>query len=161
MERQSSDVGPRFGQTCDQTAADRIDAHRKHNGNGRGRLLYCGDRASDCDDYVDVEPDKLGCDLGIAFGATLRRAILDRDGAVLDTAKFSEACHKSSRPWSKGRSICAQKPYGWQLSPCCARAASGHAAPPLRSVMNSRRLMSNIGGASNRLASPSVRLPSP
>src|SRR5262245_29965348 len=29
--------------------------------------------------------------------------------------------------------------------PCCARAASGHAAAPPRSVMNSRRLKSNMG----------------
>src|SRR5262249_5077517 len=28
---------------------------------------------------------------------------------------------------------------------CCARAASGHVAAPLRSVMNSRRLMPDIG----------------
>jgi hypothetical protein len=28
---------------------------------------------------------------------------------------------------------------------CCARAASGHTAAPLRSVMKSRRLMSDIG----------------
>src|SRR5207253_3817985 len=44
-------------------------------------------------------------------------------------------------------------------SPCCARAASGHAtAAPPSSVMNSRRLMQNIG-VSNRLAPPSVGLP--
>src|SRR5262249_53671904 len=30
-------------------------------------------------------------------------------------------------------------------SPCCARAASGHAAAPPRRVMNSRRLISSIG----------------
>src|SRR5262249_54943553 len=30
-------------------------------------------------------------------------------------------------------------------SPCCARAESGHAAAPPRSVMNLRRFMSSIG----------------
>src|SRR5215831_14248973 len=45
--------------------------------------------------------------------------------------------------------------------PCCAPAASGHAAAPPRSVMNSRRLISSIGFLRTELAklgalSPSV-----
>ena len=45
------------------------------------------------------------------------------------------------------------------LPACCALAANGHAAAaPPRMVMNSRRLMQNIG-VSNRLAPPSVGLP--
>src|SRR5215831_4422319 len=32
-------------------------------------------------------------------------------------------------------------------SPCCARAASGHAAAPPRSVMNSRRLIASPQGS--------------
>src|SRR5262249_3511071 len=114
-----------------------------------------------CDDYVDVEPDKLGCDLGIAFGATLRPAILDRDGAALDPAKSSQARHESSRPWSKGRSICAQKPYGWQLSPLLRPRRKR----PRRSAAEKRDDLAaphvEHRGASNRLASPLVRLPSP
>jgi len=31
------------------------------------------------------------------------------------------------------------------IADCCARAASGHAAAPPSSVMNSRRLMSDMG----------------
>src|SRR5436309_1330673 len=40
------------------------------------------------------------------------------------------------------------------IAGCCARAASGHAAAPPSSVMNSRRLMPNIG-----LPPPPVGLP--
>src|SRR5262249_44831610 len=38
------------------------------------------------------------------------------------------------------------------IAGCCARAASGHAAAPPSSVMNSRRLMSDMGACFPRLA---------
>src|SRR5258708_15418993 len=47
LQRQSRDVAARLGQICDQAAADRVDPHRKHNRDNRGRLLYCRDAASD------------------------------------------------------------------------------------------------------------------
>src|SRR5258705_10189087 len=77
--------------------------------NNRCRLLYCGDGASDGDNDVDLEADKFGCDLGVALGAALGPAILDRDGTALDPAEFAQVCHKRRRPWTEGRSICAQE----------------------------------------------------
>ena len=62
--------------------------------------------ASDCasrrDDDIDLEPDELGRDLGEALAASLRPAILDRDGAALDPAEFAQPLHKSGGPWALG-----------------------------------------------------------
>src|SRR5215470_10912216 len=48
--------------------------------------------SSDCgspgDNDIDLQPDELGRDLGVAFGAPLRPAIFDRDGAALAPAEF-------------------------------------------------------------------------
>jgi hypothetical protein len=84
------------------------------------------------DNDIDVEPNELGRDLGVALDAALRPAVLDRDGAVLDPTEFAQARHKSSRPWTKGRSVRTQEPDSPQLArllrtrnerPCCCRAA--------------------------------------
>jgi hypothetical protein len=47
LDRQSGGVAAWFRQTCDQTAADRINRHCKYDGNRRCRLSYDGDSASD------------------------------------------------------------------------------------------------------------------
>ena len=77
----------------------------------------------------------------IAPAASLRPAILDRDGATLDPAEFAQPLHKSCGPLALGRGVFAPKnPMVGSLPACCARAASGHAAAaPPSSVMNSRR----------------------
>ena len=54
------------------------------------------------DDDIDLEPDELGRNLGVAFVASLRPAILDRDGATLDPAEFAQSLHKSGEPWAVG-----------------------------------------------------------
>jgi hypothetical protein len=102
-------------QACDEAASERVGRQRKDDGDDRCRLLYCGDGASDGDNHVDFEADKLGGDLGVAFGASFRPAILDRNGATLDPTQFTHSRHKSSRPWTEGRSICAQETDGRQL----------------------------------------------
>ena len=58
-----------------------------------------GTRASRRDDDIDLEPDELGRDLGVALGAALRPAILDRDRATLDPAELAQPLHKSGGPW--------------------------------------------------------------
>jgi len=63
---QSSDVAARPRQTCDQVATDRVDPQWKDDGNDRCRLLYCEDGECICDNDVDLEADKLGCDLSVA-----------------------------------------------------------------------------------------------
>src|SRR5215472_13442878 len=68
------------------------------------------------DNDVDFAPDKLGRDLGEALAASLRPAILDRDGATLDPAKFAQALHKSGNPLAMGsRRTCDKEPNGRQF----------------------------------------------
>ena len=149
LDRQSSDVAARPRQTCDQAAADRVDRQCKDDGDDRCRLLYCGDGGFRRDDDVDLQPDELGRDLGVALGAALRPAILDRDGAALDPAEFAQSLpQKRPSMDSRPKRAAPRNPMVGSLPDCCARAASGHAAAaPPSSVMNSRRL---IGSSSSR-----------
>src|SRR5262249_35278319 len=98
LVRQSSDVAARSRQTYDQAAADRIDRNRKDDGDGRCRLFYCGDSGSIRDNDINIQADKLGCDLGVALGSPLRPAVLDRDGAALDPAEFTQSPRKGVSP---------------------------------------------------------------
>jgi hypothetical protein len=68
--------------------------HRKDNGDDRCRLPYRGDSATDGDNYVDLQTDKLGRDFGVTLGAALRPAILDCDVTVLDPAQFAQVRDK-------------------------------------------------------------------
>ena len=114
--------------------ADRVARHREHDRDDRCRLLCCEEpRRPVRDDDIDLEPDELGRDLGVALAASLRPAILDRDGATLDPAEFAQPLHESGDPWAPGRSVVVPKnPMVGSFAGCCARAASGHAtaAPP-------------------------------
>src|SRR5262249_24340143 len=85
------------------------------DGNDRCRLLYCEDGECICDNDVDLEADKLGCDLSVARGTSLRPAILDRDGATFNPAEFTQSLHKSSSPGTPDRSVRAQEPDRRQL----------------------------------------------
>src|SRR6516162_7649413 len=65
---------------------------------------------------IDLELDKLGRNLGEAFGASLGPAILDRDAAALEPAEFVQSLHKSAEPLTLDqRRGCAQEPNGRQL----------------------------------------------
>src|SRR5262249_15634533 len=69
------------------------------------------------DDDINLKPDELGGNLGIALAASLRPAILDLDGATLDPAKFAQPPDKSGGPLAHDRRRSrAQEPDGWQLS---------------------------------------------
>jgi hypothetical protein len=91
LDRQSSDVATRSRQTDDQAAADRIDRNRKDDGDRRCRLFYCGDSGSIRNNDINIQADKLGCDLSVALGSSLRPAIIDRDGAALGPAEFTQS----------------------------------------------------------------------
>src|SRR5271169_1874022 len=99
--------------------------------------------------------DKLGRDLGVALGASLGPAILDRDGATLDPAEFTQSPHKSSRPRTIFRSISAQEPDGRQLArllrACserpsdCRTAGKRDELAPSHSITSSARATTFVG----------------
>src|SRR5262249_25331113 len=85
------------------------------------------------DDNVDVEPNELSREFGIALAASLRIPIFNREIATLDPAELAQPLHKSSYPltFSRRRSG-PQVPDGRQLPhrlraratrPCSSRAA--------------------------------------
>ena len=113
----------------DQAAADRVARQREHDRDDRCRLLCREDRGSRRDDDIDLEPDELGRDLGEALAASLRPAILDRDGAALDPAEFAQPLHKSGEVHGlQAEGVPAPRnPMVGSFAGCCARAASGHA----------------------------------
>jgi len=116
LKRQPGDVAARFSETCDQAAADRIDCHRKDNWNDRCHLSHGRDRATNGDNDVDLQTNKLGGNFGIALGPAFRPAILYCDVAVLDPAELAQMRDKSSRPRTKGRRICSEKANRRQLA---------------------------------------------
>src|SRR5262249_34381489 len=49
-------------------------------------------------DEIDLQPNELGCDLGVAFVASFCPAILDRHVATLNPAEFAQSLHKGADP---------------------------------------------------------------
>jgi hypothetical protein len=83
----------------DQAGANRITRNRKHDWDDRCRLLCCDDIWGCCGgDDINFESDQFGCDLRGALAASLRPAVLDRDGAALDPAKLAQPLHKRRDP---------------------------------------------------------------
>src|SRR5205823_5749849 len=131
--------------------------------------LFCFDGCgSRCDDDINVQPDELGGNLGIALAVSLRPAILDVDGATLDPAKFAQPPDKSGGPLAHDRRrSCAQEPDGWQLSrllrarserPRGCRTAEQRDEPsPVHSITSSARA-STVGGRSKPSALAVFRL---
>src|SRR5439155_10509104 len=81
------------------------------------RLLCREDRTSPGANDIDLESDNLGRDFDVALDASLRPAILDRDGAALDPAEFAQPLHKSRGPMAPcSRRARAEKSDGRQLA---------------------------------------------
>jgi len=57
-------------------------------------FLACWAGGSRRDDEIDLEPDELGSDLVIELRASVRIAVLDRDGATLAPAEFVESLYQ-------------------------------------------------------------------
>ena len=74
--------------------ANRVGRHREHDRDDRCRPFGVEHRPSHRDNDIDLEPDELGGDFGEAFAASLRPAILDRDGATFHPTKFVQPLHK-------------------------------------------------------------------
>src|SRR5262249_10859007 len=82
-----------------RVAADRVSRRREDDGNDRCGPL-CRDRwfGAICENQVDLAQDKLGREVGIALGASLAPAVLDRDGATIDPAEFTQPLQKCVDP---------------------------------------------------------------
>src|SRR6266511_5927689 len=86
-----------------------------------------------CENDVDLQPDKLVCDLCVALVASFGPANLDRNVATFDPAEFAQALHKSGDMLALGRRRRrAQEADRWYLRrllrarserPCRRRAA--------------------------------------
>src|SRR5712671_5023772 len=85
LERQAGDVTARPRQTHHETIADRVPCQREDDRYDRCRPLccqhWCG---SGSDNDVNLEPDKLGCDLAKSVVASLCPPIFDCYVAALD-----------------------------------------------------------------------------
>src|SRR5262245_14491126 len=104
--------------------------------------------------HIDLEPDELGCDLGGAFIATLRPAILDRDIPPLAPAQLTQPLQKGAGPLA----LCcsgarAKEPDGRQLRllrarrqrPCHRAAEQGDERAASHSITSSA-MLSSVGG---------------
>src|SRR5262249_41064412 len=164
------DVAARLREAGDETAANRIRYRHKDDRYGRGRLFgRDDDRGSRCDDDIDLEPDELGRDLSETLGASLRPAILDRNGPILDPAEFAQPLHKCGDPRAlRRRPGRAQEPNGRQLSRLLRarrrRPRRSHAAkqrdevaPSDHSITSSART-SSVGDTSKPRALAVLRL---
>ena len=62
--------------------------------------MLCGERHIGCrsSDEIDLHPDELVRELGIALGASLAPAVLDRDGAAIDPTEFAQSLQKCVDP---------------------------------------------------------------
>jgi hypothetical protein len=104
LKRHSGDVAARPRQTRDEAGANRVPRHCKDDRDDRCRLLCRNNRYGGVrHKSVHLKPDKLSRDLSGALGASLGPAILDRDSATIDPAKFAQSPHKGDNPLTLGR----------------------------------------------------------
>jgi hypothetical protein len=98
LNRQAGDVAAWPRQGHDEAAADRVSRYREDDWDDACRLLYRGDGNSLRENDIDFQLDKLGRNLGVTFVASLRPAILDRDGAAFDPTAFAQLLCKGGDP---------------------------------------------------------------
>src|SRR5262249_48686706 len=102
FEGQTRNVAARPRETRNRAGANWVVRHRENNRDDRCSLLCCEDGSPGRDNNIDLEPNKLGGDLGKALAVSLCPAIFDRNGAPFDPAEFTQPLHKSSDPRAKG-----------------------------------------------------------
>jgi hypothetical protein len=88
---------------------------------------------------VDLESDEFGNNFIHAFVTPLRPAILDHNIAAFNPLSLRNRCVKAVSHGPTDESVVGPRnPIVGSLTGCCARAASGQAAAPPISDMNSR-----------------------
>src|SRR5262249_31383513 len=121
-----------------------------------------------CENDVDLQSDKLVCDLRVALVASFSPAHIDCNVATFDPTEFAQALHKSSGMLALGRRCRrAQEANRWELR-CLLRARRerprGRRAAeerdefaPSHSITSSARA-SSVGGTSRLIALAVLRL---
>src|SRR5262249_8696270 len=141
----AGEVAARSGQSRYEAGGNRVARQREDDWDDRSRVLCRENRLGPIrHNHIDLEPDELGCDLGGAFIATLRPAILDRDIPPLAPAQLTQPLQKAPVHWLCVAAVPEPRNPMVGSLPCSARAASGHAAAAPSSVMNSRRFIAAI-----------------
>src|SRR5262245_21526714 len=157
LARQAGDIATRSGQTCNNAGADWIARRREYDRDHCCRLLCRKSRWGIVrEDQIDLEPDKLVCDLGKALSASLAPAILNRDIPALDPAQLTQPLHKRGGQMAR---IChrtrGHHPNGRQLSSLlrpgrerprrCSPADQRDEVAPPHSITSSVRASSETG----------------
>src|SRR5262249_57955587 len=89
LDRQAGDVSARPRQARDHPAADWVQRQSEDNWDYGCRLLCREDRASRCDNDVDLKLHKLGRDLGVTLSAAFRPAKYDCNITTLDPTEVA------------------------------------------------------------------------
>src|SRR5262245_31171332 len=158
LARQAREVATRSPQTRNQTVADRVCRPREDNWDERCcPLCGCGCRGSRRENDIDLEPNELGRELGVALAAPLRPTILEREGAAFNPAELAQSLSKSrARKALVSRRPRANKTDDWQLRLLRAchcrprrRAAEqrDELAPPHHSITSSARSRIAVGSS--------------
>ena len=145
-------VAARPVQALDKTELDRIFGGNKNDRDcrdrrlGRVRIAEAG-----ADDHGDLTPHQIGRQRRQSIKIALCPAVLDRRRFGLRQSRSRQPSAERRRPDERIRCsdpACRNPITG--IAGCCARAASGHAAAPPSSVMNSRRFTADASRASDR-----------
>ena len=157
--RQASDVAARPRQTRDEAGANRVRYSAKTIGMTDVACFAARTALPPVTMTSTFSRTNSAAISAIALAASLRPAILDRDGAALDPTEFAQPPHKSGDPMAPGRRrACPGIRWSGACACCALRGERYAAAAPPSSVTNSRRdvdryeLPGEVTGNSSRQA---------
>src|SRR5262249_33015632 len=147
-EHEASDVPARMRQARNEALLDGIVDRRHHDRNEACRLPQCPDNWRRlANEYVWHKRHEFCCVGPYAADVGSTKACFDLVVAAVLQPNSCRPCLSAvtrARP-SRSSPTPISSPMRRTRSPCCARAASGHAAAPPSSVINWRRLRSSMG----------------
>ena len=141
-------VAARPGEAGDKTKPDRVFGDGEDDGDRRGCRLgrQRHSRASERGDHSDLPANQIGRQLRQSIELILGPAVHDRHVLALDIAGLFQALAKSAQTVRvRVRRCGVEEPDHWHRRLLRARRERPRAAAPPSSVMNSRRLMPNMG----------------